>query len=187
MIEVSRIRARVSDPQGGTPVWTVALVGAAVLILATPAQAYIGPGAGFAALGSFLVMFTAMLSAIATLFTWPVRYALRAIRRFRAHAKSRIKRFVVLGLDGMEPTLAERFMAEGRLPNLARLRDQGCYKRLGTTLPPLSPVAWSSFLTGSNPGKHNIYDFLSRDKRTYLPQLSSVSIRGARRACSPNR
>ena len=49
-------------------------------------------------------------------------------------------------------------------------------------MPPLSPVAWSSFLTGSNPGKHNIYDFLSRDRRTYLPTLSSVSIRGSRRS-----
>jgi len=153
----------------------------AVLTLASPAEAYIGPGAGFAALGSFLVMFTAMLSAVVTLFTWPIRYLIRAIRGWHAHARSRVKRFVVLGLDGMEPTLTDQFLAEGKLPNLAKLRERGCYKRLGTTTPPLSPVAWSSFMTCSNPGKHNIYDFLSRDRRTYLPTLSSVSIRGSRR------
>lgn len=153
----------------------------ALLALASPAQAYIGPGAGFAAFSSFLVMFAAMLSAVVTLFTWPVRYIIRAIRGWRAHARSRVRRFVVLGLDGMEPTLTDRFLAEGKLPNLARLREQGCYMRLATTVPPLSPVAWSSFLTGSNPGKHNIYDFLTRDRRTYLPMLSSVSIRGSRR------
>lgn len=160
----------------------VICAGACVLILATPALGYIGPGAGFAALGSFLVMFMAMASAVVTLLTWPVRYMIRAIKGRRAHAKARIRRFVVLGLDGMEPSLVERYMAEGRLPNLARLREQGCFHRLGTTLPPLSPVAWSSFLTGCNPGKHCIFDFLSRDKRTYLPELSSVRIRPPRRA-----
>ncbi len=148
-----------------------------LLVAAGPAQAYIGPGAGFAAFSSFLVMFTALLSAVVTLFTWPLRYLIRAIRGWRVYARSRVRRFVVLGLDGMEPTLTERFLAEGKLPNLARLRDQGCYQRLATTVPPLSPVAWSSFLTGSNPGKHNIYDFLRPDRRTYLPTLSSVSIR----------
>jgi predicted AlkP superfamily phosphohydrolase/phosphomutase len=81
----------------------------------------------------------------------------------------------------MEPTLAEKYMAEGKLPNLSKLKEQGTFTRLGTTLPPLSPVAWSTFLTGCNPGKHNIFDFLTRDRRNYLPALSSVSIRGASR------
>ena len=162
--------------------WRIlALAATSVLILTEPAQAYIGPGAGFAAVGSFLAMFAALASAVITLFTWPMRYLIRAIRVRRTHAKSRIKRFVVLGLDGMEPTLADKFMAEGKLPNLTRLRDQGTYKRLATTTPPLSPVAWSSFLTGSNPGKHNIYDFLSIDRKSYLPVLSSVSIHEPRR------
>ena len=80
-------------------------------------------------------------------------------------------------MDGLEPSLAERFLAEGKLPNLQRLKEMGSYSRLGTTLPPLSPVAWSTFLTGSNPGKHNVYDFLNSDRQTYLPSLSSVVIR----------
>src|SRR5512143_3027300 len=67
-------------------------------------------------------------------------------------------------------------MAEGKLPNLARLRKEGAYARLRTTIPSISPVAWSSFMTGSEPSKHNIFDFLSRDPRTYLPDLSSARI-----------
>ena len=55
----------------------------------------------------------------------------------------------------------ERFLAEGKLPNLAALRDRGDFKPLASTLPPISPVAWSSFQTGVNPGKHNIFDFLT--------------------------
>jgi predicted AlkP superfamily phosphohydrolase/phosphomutase len=155
-----------------------------VLLIPSQAQAYIGPGAGIAVVGSFLVMFTALLSAILALFTWPIRYCLRAIRGRRAFAKSRIKKFVILGLDGMDPGLTEKLLAEGKLPNFAKLRNQGCFRQLATTVPSVSPVAWSSFQTGSNPGKHNIFDFLTRDKRTYLPKLSSVDIRGPRRKIS---
>src|SRR5207248_9718468 len=100
----------------------------------------------------------------------------------RAPAKSRIKRVVVLGLDGLDHGLTEKLLAEGKLPNLAKLRDQGCFKPLGSTLPPISPVAWSSFQTGTNPGKHNIFDFLMPDLRTYQPKLSSVEIRPPRRS-----
>ncbi len=140
------------------------------------AQAYIGPGAGFAVGSTVVAFFLAFLSGLAAIFLWPIRWALRSFRGRRAMARARVKRFVILGLDGMEPTLAEKFMAEGKMPNLSRLKDEGSYNKLGTTAPPLSPVAWSSFLTGCNPGKHNIFDFLTRDKRNYLPLLSSVSI-----------
>lgn len=154
-----------------------------ILLLAVPgtAHAYIGPGAGFAVMGSFLVMFAALFSAILALFTWPIRYVVRAFRNRRAYSRSRVKKMIILGLDGMDPSLTEKFIDEGKLPNLAGLRDLGCFKRLATTIPSISPVAWSSFQTGSNPGKHNIFDFLTRDKRTYFPKLSSVDIRGSRR------
>ncbi len=153
----------------------------AVVAWAPPALAYIGPGAGFAVLGSFLVFFVAMLSAVLTVFTWPIRWVWRAVKGRKALKSARVKRVVILGLDGMEPSLAEKYMAEGKMPNLVKLREQGCYEKLGTTLPPLSPVAWSSFLTGCNPGKHNIFDFLSIDRRNYLPSLSSVDIGGVNR------
>ena len=79
------------------------------------------------------------------------------------------------------PGLAERFMAEGKLPNLKRLASEGSYRRLRTTFPALSPVAWSTFATGVNPGKHNIFDFLNRDLRSYTPELSSSRVSPPRR------
>jgi len=82
---------------------------------------------------------------------------------------------VVLGFDGADPNLAGKWIAAGKLPNLARLAQQGTFKPLGTTNPPESPVAWASFATGLNPGGTGIFDFLRRDPETYLPELSLVS------------
>jgi predicted AlkP superfamily phosphohydrolase/phosphomutase len=67
-------------------------------------------------------------------------------------------------------------MRAGKLPNFARLAQLGCYHRLRSTFPSVSPVAWSSFSTGTHPARHNIFDFLDRDRRTYLPVLSSAEI-----------
>jgi len=161
-----------------------ALVSLVLIFIPCQAQAYIGPGAGFAVVGSFLTIFIAMLSAILTLFSWPIRHMVRLILTRRALTRSRVRKFVILGLDGLDPTLAVKFMDEGKLPNLAKLRDQGCFKRLETTIPSISPVAWSSFQTGSNPGRHHIFDFLTRDKKTYQPKLSSVDIRETHRKIS---
>lgn len=139
--------------------------------------AYIGPGAGIALVGSFVAVFLAMLSALVGLMFWPFRALWRFLRGQRARQRAKVRRVVILGLDGLDPELIEQFLEEGRLPNLQRLREQGCYSRLGTTWPPLSPVAWSSFSTGSNPGKHNIYDFIARNPADYRPAISSVRIR----------
>ncbi len=163
------------------PIRIVVLATVCVMALQDYAHAYVGPGAGFAVGTTLFAFFVAMFSGLAAIFLWPVRWLARFIRGRRALSRARIKRIVVLGLDGMEPKLAEKYMAEGKLPNLQKLRETGAYKRLGTTLPPLSPVAWSTFLTGCNPGKHNIFDFLTRDRRNYLPLLSSVSIRNTSR------
>jgi len=149
----------------------------ACLVWATPAEAYIGPGAGFAAATSLFVILWTMVIAVFALLSWPFRWVIRAIKGRKAFARSRVKRLVILGLDGLEHTLVDRFMAEGKMPNLLRLKERGGFRLLGTTTPPLSPVAWSSFLTGVNPGKHNIYDFLNTDRRNYTPYLSSVDIR----------
>lgn len=153
-----------------------------LLAVSGSAQAYIGPGAGFAVAGSFLAVFLSLLAGLLAVFTWPLRWLIRAVRHRRAFARSRIKKCVILGLDGMDPKLAEKWMDEGKLPALDSLRRQGTFMPLATTIPSMSPVAWSSFQTGVNPGKHNIFDFLTRDKKTYAPKLSSVDIRGPRRA-----
>jgi predicted AlkP superfamily phosphohydrolase/phosphomutase len=138
--------------------------------------AYIGPGAGFAFLGSFLSIVAGFFLTLASLLAWPFRMAWRMVRRSRGFRHARARRAIFLGLDGLDPRLAERFMNEGRLPNLARLRQQGSYRRLRTTFPSLSPVAWSTFATGVNPAKHNIFDFLNRSLKTYIPELSSAHV-----------
>jgi predicted AlkP superfamily phosphohydrolase/phosphomutase len=81
-------------------------------------------------------------------------------------------RIIVLGFDGMDPEMAAEWMAAGDLPNFSRLAEQGYFAPLGTTIPAQSPVAWSSFATGLEPGEHGIYDFLRRDPTTYLPSFS---------------
>ncbi len=84
------------------------------------------------------------------------------------------KRVIILGFDGMDARLAEKWMDEGRLPNLARLRAMGTYSRLKTTTPADTPVAWTTVATGLNPGRHNVFDFLDRDLKTYMPRLALV-------------
>jgi len=151
------------------------------LLLTVPASAYIGPGAGFAFLSSFLVLFLTFFLALFSFLSWPFRFLLRLLRGQKAYKKSRVDRVIILGLDGMDPLLTEAFMAEGKLPHFSRIAAKGSYARLETTIPSISPVAWSSFMTGSHPAKHNIFDFLSRDPRTYLPDLSSARIGSPKR------
>jgi predicted AlkP superfamily phosphohydrolase/phosphomutase len=139
--------------------------------------AYIGPGAGFAFLGSFLSLVFAVLAGIASAVVWPFRMVWSMIVRPR---RTRFRKAIFLGFDGLDPGITEKLMAEGRLPHFARLRDQGSYRRLRTTFPALSPVAWSTFATGVNPAKHNIFDFLNRDLRNYAPELSSAKVLPAR-------
>ena len=82
------------------------------------------------------------------------------------------KKVIVIGLDGLEPSIVESMLDRGELPNLARVRKSGSYSRLRTTYPAQTPVAWSSFATGTNPGGHGIFDFISRDPATYLPDAA---------------
>jgi predicted AlkP superfamily phosphohydrolase/phosphomutase len=138
--------------------------------------AYIGPGAGITFLGSFFILVAALGLLFLSLLTWPVRFLILWLKRRRLHLKPLTQRVVVIGLDGLDPERVRRLIGQGRMPNFQELADTGTLCDLGTTLPPISPVAWSSFQTGVNPGKHNIYDFLNRDLRTYLPELSSARV-----------
>lgn len=89
-----------------------------------------------------------------------------ACRYSAAHGK----RVIVLGVDGMDPGFLERHWKE--LPNVAHLRDTGGFRRLRTTMPPQSPVAWSTFITGLDPREHGIFDFVHRDPKTMQPYSS---------------
>ncbi|HOX39668.1 MAG TPA: alkaline phosphatase family protein [Candidatus Brocadiia bacterium] len=141
-----------------------------------PALAYIGPGAGFGLFSSFLVVIAAFGLALASFLVWPVRLVIALIRGLKRSGKARVRRLIIVGLDGMSHGLTARMLEDGRLPNLARLRDKGHFGPLETTNPPISPVAWSTFQTGTDPGGHAIFDFLSRDPASYMPQLSSARI-----------
>lgn len=166
----------VHPPQRRSLARLAALSGVLVcLSWALPVHAYIGPGAGVALVSSFAVILVTLLLAVLAILLWPLRMAWRTLRR-KKRDKAVIKRFIVVGLDGQDPKITDQLLAEGKLPNFQKLADQGGYHRLRTTFPSISPVAWSSFSTGTEPGKHNIFDFLDRDKRTYMPQLSSTAI-----------
>ncbi|MCY3736434.1 MAG: alkaline phosphatase family protein [Gemmatimonadaceae bacterium] len=151
-------------------------------LVAGPAavHAYVGPGAGIAIAGGFWTLLVILLAAAVLLFL-PFRMGLTWLRRRRRPA-SRARRVVVIGLDGLDPGLCARWMDEGRLPNLRRLAAQGTFRPLGTTLPAITPAAWSSFATGTDPSGHNIYDFITRDPRTYGPVLSSARVLPPRRS-----
>ncbi len=88
-------------------------------------------------------------------------------------------RLVVLGFDGADAKLTEQYMAEGKLPNLAKLAKQGGYARLAPTVPAQTPVSWATFTTGRDPGGTRIFDFLRRDPATYLPTFA-VAVEGKR-------
>ncbi|HSY49428.1 MAG TPA: alkaline phosphatase family protein [Thermoanaerobaculia bacterium] len=83
------------------------------------------------------------------------------------------EKVIVLGFDGVDARYTEQWMNEGKLPNLARLRAQGTFRPLRPTLPAQTPVSWSTFSTGIDPGRTGIFDFLRRDPKTYLPVFAA--------------
>ncbi len=85
-------------------------------------------------------------------------------------------KIVVLGFDGLDPTLLDTFIQRGDMPAFSRLIKTGTLSKLETTVSPESPTAWASFATGVNPGKHNIFDFLVRHLDTYSPELGIVHV-----------
>jgi predicted AlkP superfamily phosphohydrolase/phosphomutase len=82
-------------------------------------------------------------------------------------------RLIILGFDGVEPSLFESWASQGKFPHMQSLIDMGSYAHLISTNPPNSPVAWSTFATGLNPGEHNIFDLIKRDPQYYLPNLAT--------------
>ena len=145
-----------------------------LLLIPGAAQAYIGPGAGFGILTSFVVFVNAVAVSLLSFLFWPLMVIVRALKKSRRPGKAECSRVVILGLDGLSPYLVEKYWENGDLPNMKKLASSGCYRRLRTTSPGVSPVAWSSFQTGVNPGKHGIFDFLAPDRHRYLAVLSSV-------------
>ena len=84
------------------------------------------------------------------------------------------RKAVILGFDGMDPVLMQRFAKEGLMPNAAGMIASGGFSILGTSDPPQSPVAWANVITGADSGVHGIFDFIARDPRTLAPYLSTA-------------
>ena len=105
-----------------------------------------------------------------------MRYAIfeRAVMGFW---KSKKKRMVVVGLDGVPHSFVQEMIQMGEFPNFQSLLHEGSLARMGSTVPCVSSVAWSSYMTGRNPGKHNIYGFVDRDPRSleiYIPTAKNM-------------
>ena len=154
-----------------------------VLFSSLPLFCYVGPGAGFAFVGSFFFIFVAFFLAVFNFLTFPFRALMRFIKKTRTLKKAKFKRVLLIGFDGMDYHLFNQFRKQGRpFPNFEKLAAAGTFSALWSTEPPISPVAWSTFTTGVNPGKHNIFDFLTTDRATYMPKMAGSEILPARRS-----
>ena len=89
-----------------------------------------------------------------------------------ARSGATFNRVILLGMDGLDPDLIEEFIAADRMPHFAQLSSEGTFRRLQTSNPPQSPVAWTCMATGTNPGRHGLFDFIHRDPQTYRPKRS---------------
>jgi predicted AlkP superfamily phosphohydrolase/phosphomutase len=80
----------------------------------------------------------------------------------------------VVGLDGATFDLIKPFIAQGKLPTFKKLMEAGAFSELRSTVPPVTASAWSSFMTGKNPGAHGLFDFMQRRANSY--DLAPVSV-----------
>ena len=107
------------------------------------------------------------------------------------------RRVLVIGLDGATFDLIKPWAAEGYLPTLKRLLEDGAHGSLRSTVPPMTGPAWTSFATGVNPGKHRLYDWVAREEDSYrflpvtaadcrAPTIYSLLSQLDRRVCALN-
>jgi predicted AlkP superfamily phosphohydrolase/phosphomutase len=93
-----------------------------------------------------------------------------------AGARQTRQKMIILGFDGMDPGILAKYMDRGKLPAFSKLRNEGDFRKLRTSLPPQSPVAWSNFISGMDPGGHGIFDFIHRTAEDYTPYLSTSRV-----------
>ena len=99
---------------------------------------------------------------------------LLALAALPAAAQRAPEKLIILGFDGVDAKLTQQWMDEGKLPNLAKLRGQGTFTALRPTIPSQTPVSWSTFSTGLNPGRHGVFDFLKRNPKDYKPSFAAA-------------
>ncbi len=89
----------------------------------------------------------------------------------------KVPKVVVIGLDSATWTVIRPWIAEGRLPNLAKMMNGGVSGSLESVLPPITPPAWTSFMTGKNPGKHGIFHFVETEHGGYAMNYANATSR----------
>ncbi len=94
--------------------------------------------------------------------------------------KGKNRKLIVIGLDGADWKIINKLISEKKLPNFKKLIDKGSFGNLKSTLPTSSPPAWTSFITGKNPGKHGIFDFLKFDKKSNEISVTTSTDRNAK-------
>jgi predicted AlkP superfamily phosphohydrolase/phosphomutase len=118
------------------------------------------------------------LAGIGTLLVSAIPHRIDPAADLEALAQPTYPRLVVLGIDGLDPDILREVVAAHpeRMPNFARLiAEADGVLDLATSNPPQSPVAWSNFITGRDPGGHGIFDFIHRDKDSYTPLPGTVT------------
>ena len=90
------------------------------------------------------------------------------------------RKALVIGIDGATFRVIKPLIEKGKLPNIARMIEKGVHGVLSSTIPVVSAVAWTSFMTGKNPGKHQIFDFFGKIQGTYDFKLNTASDRKAK-------
>lgn len=156
---------------------------------------YIDPGTGFTVVGigawfiAFLCGFLGVFSlffkrivnffkkhihiVITVLVLIPIAIGVIIMRNEQSPFNQKV---VILGMDGLSPEILEPMMQAGELPYFSQLKERGSYARLATTNPSQSPVAWAGCLTGKNPGKHGVFDFICREPEDYMLKLAMTDI-----------
>jgi len=77
------------------------------------------------------------------------------------------RKVICIGLDGATFDLIHPWAGAGQLPHLERIMDDGVWGELASVMPPISAPAWTSFMTGKNPGKHGIFGFTKQMRGSY--------------------
>ena len=85
-----------------------------------------------------------------------------------------VRRLLIIGLDGATFDVLNPLIAEGRMPRLREAIAAGASGRLRSTVPPITPAAWTTFLTGKNPGSHGVIDFERYDVHTNKLSFNST-------------
>jgi len=90
-----------------------------------------------------------------------------------------IKKIFVLGIDGVPYSLIDKFFKENKLSNLKSLCEKGTYKKMNSVYPTISSVAWTTYMTGTNPAQHGIFGFIDRDANPFAVKIPLANDRKA--------